>query len=114
MLLEQSGGSPGIRDRPALESCVAQPHASFGGQELYADLISKAAALGHALVCNHPCVDGNKRIGHATMEVTLVLNGVHIEADVDEQERAILLLASGEMSREELTVWLRKHVSEGL
>lgn len=104
----------GVRDRSALESCVAQPEASFGGEELYVDLVSKAAAMGHALVCNHPFVDGNKRIGHATMEVTLVLNGAQIDADVDEQERAVLLLASGKMSREELTIWLREHVTEVL
>ena len=35
----------------------------------------KAAALGFSLVCNHPFVDGNKRVGHATMETFLVLNG---------------------------------------
>ena len=109
MLIEQSGGSTGIRDRAALESCVAQPRASFAEQDLYPDLISKCAALGHALVCNHPFVDGNKRIGHAAMEVTLVLNGMKISAGVDDQEQLILDLASGNVSREELTHWLREH-----
>lgn len=60
-----SGGASGIRDLGALESAVAQPHASFGGQDLYPDLITKAAALCFSLVMNHPFVDGNKRVGHA-------------------------------------------------
>ena len=41
-------GSSGLRDRGALESAVAQPEASFGGEDLYPDLASKAAALGHS------------------------------------------------------------------
>ena len=49
-LIAQSGGSSGLRDRGALESAVAQPEASFGGEELYPDLASKAAALGHSLI----------------------------------------------------------------
>lgn len=106
MLIEQSGGSEGIRDHGALESCVAQPHASFGGELLYPDLVSQAAALGHALVCNHPFVDGNKRIGHAAKEVFLVLNGMEIQAHVDEQESLVLSLASGKITRGALTEWL--------
>jgi death-on-curing protein len=56
----------------------------FGGQELYPSLGEKAA-LGFSLVCNHPFVDGNKRVGHAAMETFLVLNGWELAADVDEQ-----------------------------
>jgi len=52
---------------------VAQPEASFGGEELYPDLASKAAALGHSLIQNHPFVDGNKRVGHAATEALLLL-----------------------------------------
>lgn len=90
LLIAQSGGSAGLRDRGALESAVAQPEASFGGEELYPDLASKAAALGHSLIQNHPFVDGNKRVGHAAMEVFLLLNGYEIEASVNEQETFIM------------------------
>ncbi|MCB0106911.1 MAG: Fic family protein [Caldilineaceae bacterium] len=55
----------GIRSQDALESALAQPFMTFGGQELYSTLIEKAAALGFSLIMNHPFVDGNKRIGHA-------------------------------------------------
>ena len=47
---------------------------TFGGDELYPTVATKAAALGHALISNHPFVDGNKRIGHAAMEVMLIFN----------------------------------------
>ena len=65
-----------------------------------------------SLVSNHPFVDGNKRIGHAAMEVFLILNGYEIEAPVDEQERVILQLAAGEFDRGEFTNWLRTRVVE--
>jgi death-on-curing protein len=57
---------------------VAQPEASFGGEELYPDLASKAAALGHSLIQNHPFVDGNKRVGHAAVEVFSYLTAMKL------------------------------------
>ena len=110
LLIAQSGGSSGLRDQGALESAVAQPEASFGGEELYPDLASKAAALGHSLIQNHSFVDGNKRIGHAAMEVFLLLNGHEIDASVDDQEKIIIDIARGKVSRIELSEWVRKHI----
>jgi len=81
----------------------------FGGEELYSSLEEKAAALGFALIQNHPFVDGNKRVGHASMEVVLRLNGWEITASVDEQERFILDVAAGAVGRDELTEWLSAH-----
>lgn len=78
---------------------------------MYPDLASKAAALGHSLIQNHPFVDGNKRVGHAAMEVFLLLNGYEIDASVDEQEKIIIDVASGKVSRIELNAWLRKHMA---
>ncbi len=72
--------------------------------------MDKAAALGYSLIQNHPFLDGNKRTGHAAMEVFLFLNGCEIQSLVDEQERVILQVASGEMDREAFTLWLRDHV----
>jgi death-on-curing protein len=108
-VMDQSGGSVGIRDMGALESALAQPRMTFGG-ELYPTLAEKAAALGFSLIMNHPFVDGNKRTGHAAIETFLVLNGYEIEATVDEQEGIILQVASGKLGRNEFTNWLRGHI----
>ncbi len=113
-VMEQSGGAVGIRDLNALESAVAQPRMTFGGEELYPTVVEKASALGFSLVMNHPFVDGNKRIGHAAMETFLVLNGFEINASVDEQERVISQLAASELDRDELTKWLHAHITESL
>jgi death-on-curing protein len=102
-VVAQSGGTSAIRDLGLLESALAQPKATFDSTDLHPTVIEKAAALGVAFV------DGNKRIGHAAMEVFLVLNGFEIDASVDEQERLMLNIAAGQRHREELVEWLRLH-----
>ena len=109
-MLEQTGGTPGIRDLGMLESALAQPRATFDGKDLHTTLIEKASALGFSLALNHVFVDGNKRVAHAAMEVFLLLNGAELSADVDEQERLMLNLADGQVTREQLTNWLENHV----
>lgn len=42
----------------------------------YLTLAEKAAALCFSLVMNHPFVDGNKRIGHAAVEVCEITDGI--------------------------------------
>jgi death-on-curing protein len=108
-LIATTRGASGIRDLGGLESAIAQPRASFGGDDLYPGVIEKAAALGFSLVMGHPFVDGNKRTGHAAMETFLVLNGYEISAPVDEQERVMLELAAGELSRDDFLDWVRTH-----
>jgi death-on-curing protein len=109
-VMAQSGGLAGIRDQGALESALAQPQMTFDGEDLYPTVAAKCAALGFALVQNHPFLDGNKRIGHAAMEVMLMLNGFELEAAVDEQEKTILAVASGALDREAFTEWVMAHL----
>ena len=111
-IVEQSGGSTGIRDFGMLESALAQPRMTFEEKELYPTVVDKAAVLGVSIINNHPFVDGNKRTGHAVMEVFLILNGYEVEASVDEQERVILDVAAGQIKRDELKKWLRLHIVE--
>ena len=109
-IIEVSGGARGIRDIRALESAINQPRLTFDRTDLYPDVLRKAAALCFFLVKNHPFVDGNKRVGHAAMEVFLVLNGFEIVATVDDQEKIIIDLAAGKVDREGFTNWLNNHV----
>jgi death-on-curing protein len=104
--IEQSGGAERVRELGGVESAVAQPQMTFGGEELYPTIESKATALCFSLVMNHPFVDGNKRIGHAAMETFLVLNGCELVANVDDAEKVILMLAAGDLTREELLEWV--------
>ena len=109
-VMEQSGGGVGIHDLGALESAVAQPRMTFNGEELYPTIVEKASALGFSLVQNHPFMDGNKRAGHAAMEVFLMLNNYEISAGADEQVEIVIGVASGKMDRNMFTEWLRNHI----
>lgn len=109
-LLASSGGAAGVRDLGRIQAALAQPMATFDGEELYPTLVTKAAALGFSLIQGHPFVDGNKRIGHAALEVFLVMNGFEIVASTDEQETTVLAVASGALSRDGLVEWLERHV----
>jgi death on curing protein len=108
-VIESSGGGTGLRDMGALESALAQPRATFDGIDLHPTITGKAAALAYSLALNHPFVDGNKRVAHAAMEVFLQLNGVRLEAGIDEQERLFLELAAGQYSRSALQDWLERN-----
>jgi death-on-curing protein len=110
-LIQQAGGEWGIRDAGGLESALAQPRMTFDGKELYPTLVEKAVALGFSLIQNHPFVDGNKRVGHAAMEIFLILNGAGIEASVDEQEEVILGVAAGKSNRKDFELWLSAHLA---
>ncbi len=109
-VMEQSGGFVGVRDLGALEAAVAQPRMTFDGQDLYPTLAEKAAALGYSLILDHPFVDGNKRIGHAAMELFLLLNEHEISASVDEQVDIVLGIAAGDVKRDVFVSWLIAHV----
>jgi death-on-curing protein len=73
------------------------------------DPIAKAATPCFGLARGHGFVDGNKRIGHAAMELFLALNGVSLDADVDDHEQIILTVADGTASKDQLEAWVRAH-----
>jgi death-on-curing protein len=111
-IIEETGGSNGLRDLGLLESAVAQPQQSFGGEDLHPTLAGKATALGFSLINNHPFVDGNKRIGHASLEAMLMLNGFELEVSVDEAEAEILAVAAGTRTRQQFEEWVVAHLKE--
>ncbi len=110
MLIEQSGGSPEIRDDGLLESALNAPFQSFGDTDLYPSLLEKAARLGYGLIKNHPFVDGNKRIGTHTMLVFLAINHAELAYSDEELISLILGIAAGEYDDKHLLNWLQQHL----
>ena len=108
-LIERFGGIHGLRDPGALEAAIARPQATFGGKDLYPDLMSKAAALAHSLLINHPFVDGNKRTAFACMDLFLQENKFVVSADDNACEEMILRVIRKEMDDRALAAWLRKN-----
>lgn len=108
LLIEETGGSPDVRDIGLLDSALKGAYATFDGQELYPTKLEKAARLGFSLISNHAFVDGNKRIGMYIMLMFLELNGVKVTAKDQDVIDAGLSVADGRMGYEELLAWVRK------
>ena len=108
-LIQEFGGMDGVRDEGLLESALASPFQTFGGEPVYPSLQSKAAQLGFGLVCNHPFVDGNKRIGAHVMLVFLAANGIELYYEQRELIDVILSVASGQTDRKGLLQWILEH-----
>ena len=108
-LIEETGGSHGLRDLGLLESAAARPQATFGGEDLYADLFSKAAALMDSLMHNHPFVDGNKRTAITAAGLFLVRNGYRLDATNPDLEAFTCHVAEGKPDITEIAGWLQAH-----
>ena len=107
--IETYGGSHGIRDIGLLESAIAQPEASFGGQYLHADIFQMAAAYIYHLVMNHPFVDGNKRIGLEAALIFLEINNENLSASDEELVDLVLKTTAGQVGKREIAEFFRSH-----
>ncbi|WBB92913.1 Fic family protein [Verrucosispora sp. WMMC514] len=78
-----------VRDAGLIESAVARPRTSVFGENAYPDLWTKAAALLHSLLNNHPFVDGNKRIGWIVTVAFLLQNRAVSVAELDDVDQDV-------------------------
>ncbi len=102
------GGTAGVRDQGLLDSALAQPQATFGGELLHPTLADQAAAYLFHLSRNHPFVDGNKRTAFAVMDAFIEVNGYMLTLTDDEAYELTMQVAQGQMSKAELAGRLTK------
>lgn len=105
--IERYGGSFGVRDWGLLQSAVAMPAATFGGQFLHTDLCEMAAAYLFHLVQNHPFIDGNKRVGAAAADVFLGMNDIQFNGDEDDYAELVLSVARGKTRKSTAAEFIR-------
>lgn len=94
---ERTLGEVLARDHGLLESALARPQTIVFGEDAYASLEEKAAALLHSLARNHALVDGNKRLALAGTVVFLGVNGRRLALDNDEAYNLVIAVATGEL-----------------
>lgn len=109
LIVEETGGSIGIRDEGLLDSAIEGIYQTFDGKELYPSKEEKGARLGYSLISNHSFLDGNKRIGMYVMLTFLEVNGIKLECTNEEVAETGLSVASGEMNYEDLLTWVEDH-----
>ena len=105
-ILDRFGGAGGLRDWGLLDSAVNRVHATFDGKDLYPDLFTKAGALGHSLVLNHPFVDGNKRTAWEAMHTLIEENEHSLHAEHDEIVELMLRIEDKTLKVEQIAAWL--------
>ncbi len=109
-MVERYGGSFGIRDLGLIQSAIARPQATFGGEDLYPSILDKAAALFHSLIFNHAFTDGNKRTAVTSTARFLHLNGYKLEASQKKLVDFPLKVENKHPDIDEISKWLREHV----
>ena len=109
-LIEETGGSKGLKDEGMLESAPAAPFQSFDGKDLFPSVYQKAARLGYGLASNHAFVDGNKRIGAHAMLVFLALNRIRLDYTQEELSDLFLGVAADEKGYSDVLNWIVIHL----
>jgi|SRR3989338_2580418 len=112
-LIEQYGGTLGLRDEGLLDSAIAQPAQAVFGEEIFPDVPSKCAAYAYYISENQPFLDGNKRTAVATALTFLRLNGYDLKLPLEKANQNLydlmMKLANKEISRNQLADWFRKN-----
>jgi len=100
-----------VRDAGLLASALERPHSTLFGEEVYREIETKAAALGHAMAKYHPMLDGNKRSAWIAINVFLELNGFNIDATVDDAFVFMLDIAHDQLDINGIAEWIRCRMS---
>ena len=105
-LIEEFGGSQGIRSLDSLKSALMRPQSGY-----YEDVINEAAALMESLAMNHPFIDGNKRVAFFATDVFLRLNNCYIECDSKTAHKYFMdLFETNNFNFDNLLPWFKKHI----
>jgi death on curing protein len=105
-LINDYGGTHGIRDKGLLESAVFRPQIGY-----YNGIAEEAAALMESLANNHPFLDGNKRVAFAVAHTFLLVNGCDLKLEpLAACEFMIQSIARGEFRFGQILEWITKHI----
>lgn len=107
--LADHGGAQGLRDEGLLESALGMP-VNLNPYEGETEIARLAAAYGFGIAKNHPFIDGNKRAALIALMTFVELNGHRFVASQVDAFQAILALASGDMTEDQLAEWVRRNI----
>ncbi|OGG66607.1 hypothetical protein A3C21_02875 [Candidatus Kaiserbacteria bacterium RIFCSPHIGHO2_02_FULL_59_21] len=109
LIIDETGGSHGVRDTHLLASIAHKPRFQFGGRELYPGIFLKAAVLLESIANYHIFVDGNKRTALVATSRFLHLNGYDLLASDQAAEQMVLSVATKDMDIKKVASWLKKN-----
>jgi death-on-curing protein len=109
-LIQRTGGINGVRDMGLVQSALKRASATFDGVDLYPGIINKIVAITVSLIKNHGFIDGNKRIGIATMLLLFKLNQIEINYTQSELIDLGLRIADGTIDEKAVKDWIEEHM----
>lgn len=109
LVVEDSGGSMGLRDLGRLEAAIATQSQEVFGEALYPAIADKAAAIIRAIIADHPFVDGNERTAMLAGLTLLQLNDLNFQAQPGEIEDFAVEIATTHSDVPRISQWLLVH-----
>lgn len=109
ILIDETGGSHGVRDSHLILSLEDSPRQKVFGRELYPTIFLKASVYVRNIITGHPFIDGNKRTAMTTASVFLENNGYEITAMEGEIKKFALEIIIKKLDLEIIAVWFKKH-----
>ncbi|MHB1208511.1 MAG: type II toxin-antitoxin system death-on-curing family toxin [Acidimicrobiales bacterium] len=91
-----------VRDIGLLDSALNRPRSSAFGEDAYATLNLKAAALLQSMAKNHALVDGNKRLAWLSTVVFCDMNDLSPQLTDDEAFQLVYDIASSQLEVAEI------------
>ncbi len=107
-IIDETGGSHGVRDRGAVTALEGLPRQKAFGKELYPGVFTKAALYVRNIIHGHPFVDGNKRTAMAVADVFLQLNGYSVAVPKGGVEQFALSMIKKRLDLDAIALWLKR------
>jgi death-on-curing protein len=108
-VIEDFGGSHGVRDEGRLKPVVHAPKQIVFGAEQYPSLYEKAAVYLRNVIGDHLFSDGNKRTAITICGIFLARNSVTLDAPPKELELFTIQVATDHLEIDEIAAWLSKY-----
>ncbi len=109
LVVDETGGSHGVREPHLLVSIAHRPQMSVSKREIHGGIYTKAAALAEAIVNYHVFIDGNKRTAFVATARFLAVNGYRFTATNKEVEKTMIAIATKEITPKALAMWIKKN-----
>lgn len=109
MVIDETGGSHGVRDHHALAALEDLPKQMAFGKELYATVFDKGAVYIRNIIGSHPFVDGNKRTAMTAAAVFFELNRYRSISKEGEIEKMALQIIQEKLTLSAIAKWLKRH-----
>ncbi len=108
-IIEDFGGSHGVRDEGRLKAVIAAPQQELFGKAQYETVHEKAAVYTRNIIADHAFVDGNKRTGITAAVIFLARHNVHLTASAKELEDFAVQIVVEHLDIPTIATWFEAH-----